>query len=136
MTKEEKLKDYILTRYHSLREFTIAVDMPYSTVSSVLKRGVDKSSIGNVVKICRALGISADALADGEIVPMITRIESTVDDTTEINDILSDTKEILNRRSNLTIDGEPIERENIAPILDAMDVGIELVKRKKNQQKP
>lgn len=131
MSKEEKLKAYILKKYHSLREFTLAVDMPYSTVTSVLKRGIDNSSIGNVIKICRALGISADALADGEIVPMITRIESTADDTTEIKDIIADTKEILNRRPNLTIDGKPVTHADVAPLLDAMDVGIELAKKKK-----
>lgn len=131
MTKEEKLKAYILKKYHSLREFTLEVDMPYSTVTSVLKRGIDNSSIANVVKICRALGISTDALANGEIVPMITKIESTVDDTTEIKDIISDTKEILNRRPNLTIDGEPIDKDNINSLIDAIDIGVEIARRKK-----
>lgn len=69
MTTEEKLKKYILSRYHSIREFTIESEIPYTTMSSIFNRGIDNSSIKNVVKICKALNISVDALADGEIVP-------------------------------------------------------------------
>lgn len=69
MTTEEKLKNLIKERYHSVREFAIDIDMPYSTLDSIFKRGIANSSIANVVKICKALHISTDALADGEIRP-------------------------------------------------------------------
>lgn len=69
MSIEEQLKQYILDRYKSVREFTIAIDIPYTTLDTLFKKGVQRSSVSNVVKICRALHISADALADGRIVP-------------------------------------------------------------------
>ncbi|WP_427112394.1 helix-turn-helix domain-containing protein [Megasphaera sueciensis] len=68
MTIEEKLKNLILSKYKSIREFCISVDMPYSTIDSILRRGISKASIANIIKICRHFNISADALADEEIV--------------------------------------------------------------------
>ena len=67
MTIEDKLRNHILSRYKSLREFTQTADIPYTTLDSILKRGIGNSSINNVIKICKALHISADELADGNI---------------------------------------------------------------------
>ena len=68
MTIEEKLKQYIKSRYSSIREFTIRYDIPYTTIDSVFKRGINNSTISTIIRICKALGISADELADGRIV--------------------------------------------------------------------
>ena len=64
---EDVLKDLILSKYKSIRDFTTQADIPYTTVDSVLKRGVLKSNVDTVIKICQFLGISADALINGEI---------------------------------------------------------------------
>lgn len=64
---EESLKELILSKYRSLREFTIKIGMPYSTMDTILKRGVDKANILNILKICNELNISADKLANGII---------------------------------------------------------------------
>ena len=37
---EDLLKDLILEKYKSIREFTQEIDMPYSTVDTILKRGI------------------------------------------------------------------------------------------------
>lgn len=68
MKVEENLKNHILSRYKSLREFTILKDIPYTTLDSMLKRGIGNSSVTNVIKVCKALNISVDALADGKII--------------------------------------------------------------------
>lgn len=65
---EDSLKNLILSRYRSVREFTTTIDMPYSTMDSIFKRGIRKANMDNIIKICNALEISADALANGEIV--------------------------------------------------------------------
>lgn len=70
MSIESKLKDMILERYHSIREFSNTVDMPYTTIDSILKRGIANSSVSNIISICKELQISADALADGDIQPV------------------------------------------------------------------
>ena len=42
--------------------------MPWTTLDSILKRGIVNSNIANVLKITDALGISAEELANGQIV--------------------------------------------------------------------
>lgn len=138
MTTEEKVKDLILKRYHSVREFSLTTNIPYTTLDSILKRGIGNSSVTNVIKICKALGISVDALADGKIVP-ITRSSLTNENITEfidVADILEDTKDALIHSGKITLDGNPIGKAGIESIIDAIDVGVEIAKRKKNTKNP
>lgn len=130
MSTEDKLKDLILKRYHSIREFTIAIDIPYTTMDSIFRRGVGNSSVSNVIKICKALGISADALADGEIVPVKKRLATPINDRFEVKEIISDTKDRLIHSGEITLDGKPIGKAGIESIIDAMDVGIEIARKK------
>ena len=67
MTIEEQLKSLILSRYKSLRAFTQAADIPYTTVDSMLKRGVKGAGVSSVIKVCNHLGIDIDALGNGRI---------------------------------------------------------------------
>lgn len=66
---EERLRGAMVAKYKNVRVFAAKAGVPYTTVVSMLKRGVMNASVGTVIKICRCLGISADALADGEIIP-------------------------------------------------------------------
>ena len=135
MTIEEKLKEYILERYQSIREFTQAVDMSYSTVDSILRRGIGNSSVTNVIKICKILKISADELADGRITPIKpTRREFEIDMETveilEISEILNDTKSRLESYKKLTLEGKPVNHDTIYTIIQAIDIGEEMAKKK------
>lgn len=129
MNTEEKLKELILSRYHSIREFTNAIDIPYTTAVSIFKRGIGNSSINNVIKICKALGISVDELADGNIVP-VRSYEKSTERIFEVEEILEDVKDQLNQCDGLTFKGKPVSKDNIDSIVDAMDIGVEMVKRK------
>lgn len=111
-TTEDKLKAYILDRYKSIREFTISIDMPYTTFDSVLKRGIDNSSITNIIKICKALNISADELANGNIVSTISKPNYKND----VVEILNLVKSDVIKLDNLTLRGEPIN-ENVKDII-------------------
>lgn len=82
MTVEEDLKALILASYKSIREFSIALKMPYSTLDSIFKRGVENASIGNIIKICSALNLSVDELAAGKLAARQTPITSP--DETEL----------------------------------------------------
>lgn len=130
MTIEERLKELILNRYHSIREFSLTISMPNSTLESIFKRGIGNSSVTNVIKICKELGISADALADGEIVPIQKRPATRVNDRIEVKELVEDMKDILNTRGGLTIDGYPMTVNAVDSIIDAMDIGVEMAKRK------
>lgn len=86
MSTEEKLKDLILSKYKSVREFTITVDIPYTTLDSIFKRGIGNSSVSTILKICNALHIKADALANGEIEPAYPEVTYKVSDA-DLNEL-------------------------------------------------
>lgn len=113
MTIEDQLKNLILTRYRSIREFTIAVDMPYTTIDSIFRRGVGNSSVTNVIKICKALGISADELADGKLVPVIQTTPARLGESREIREHLDRFKMELAYMDDPTLDGEPVDRDTV-----------------------
>lgn len=130
MTLEEQLKQLILDRYKSIREFAVSIDLPYSTIDSIFRRGVSNSSISNVVKICRELKISADELAEGRITPIYSR---DLTHHIEIKEIIADTKERLLYGTELTLDGEPVNRNDIESIVNAMEIGVEMVNKNHNK---
>ena len=64
---EDELKELILKEYKSIREFASIAELPYTTVDSILKRGVEKANVINIIKICEVLDIDVDTLAKGRI---------------------------------------------------------------------
>ena len=96
MTTEENLKNLIIERYGSVRAFSTAIDLPNSTVRSIFSRGINNSGIDNIIKVCKALGISADELAQGRITPIN-------DENKEI-----ELKDIINMSNNLVVDGRKL----------------------------
>lgn len=137
MTIEQKLKDLILSRYHSIREFTITIDIPYTTMDSIFRRGIGNSSVTNVIKICKALRISADALADGKIEPIASKrlYFELKEDPIDISDIFSDAKARLSHYEDLTFNGEPVTAETAEAISQGIDVSLELAKRHNKKPK-
>ncbi len=67
MTLEEKLKIIIIEQYHSLKQFASEVGLPYTTVTGMLDRGINNAGMIKVARICKALNLDIDALADGKI---------------------------------------------------------------------
>ena len=92
---EEKLKELILSRHKSIREFSHAIHMPYSTLDSIFKRGINKASVTNIINICQYLGISADMLSDGQIIS-----------SSAVNLENSEILEVLAQRYNLSEDAK------------------------------
>ena len=58
MTREQKLRNLILDRYKSLRQFALEADIPYSTLMTILSRDLGGASFDVVVKICKKLEIN------------------------------------------------------------------------------
>jgi hypothetical protein len=136
MTVELQLKDLILSRYRSIREFTIAEDIPYTTVDSIFRRGIGNSSVSVIIKICKALGISADELADGRITSVIELNTRRGENPREIQELLSRFKFELTNAEDLTLEGEPVDRETVSAIAQGIDVSYEMVIRyNKNHNK-
>lgn len=128
MTPEEKLKDYILLHYKSLREFVQTTDVPYSTFDAILKRGIMNSSITNVFKICDALGISADELAHGRIVPMAEKKKSEKD----IERLAADLR--LDDNSIYFLDKEKLTSPELQLFYNSLDVTIGLIRQQRHLQ--
>ena len=57
MTREQKLRNLILDRYKSLRQFAFESEIPYSTLMTILSRDLGGASFDVVVKICRTLDV-------------------------------------------------------------------------------
>lgn len=64
---ELELKALILERYKSLHDFSKTIGMPSSTLDNIFRRGIENSNSQNIFKICKALNISADELAQGRV---------------------------------------------------------------------
>ena len=132
MKVEEKLKDLIIEQYGSISEFSSKISMPNSTLVSVLKRGIHNSSVTNIIKICKALGISTDELAHDRIVPIHETMQNK-SHMTDIEKIVEYTKRNLQDYDNLTIGGKPMSQNEIEMLLDALDIGIGIIKRNRER---
>ncbi|MBS6562011.1 MAG: helix-turn-helix transcriptional regulator [Staphylococcus sp.] len=65
---EIKLKDFILSKYKSIRIFSKESNIPYTTIVSILERGINRASINTIMQICDFLNIDIDMLVNNEIV--------------------------------------------------------------------
>lgn len=63
---EEKLKEMMEIKSGNVRNFSIENEIPYTTVRSILERGVLNAKAETVFAICRALNISPETLVDGD----------------------------------------------------------------------
>ncbi|MEN8433920.1 hypothetical protein NX821_001091 [Clostridium septicum] len=57
MDKTEKLKHIILSRYNSIREFSKIVEIPSTTLTSALDKGIGGMAVDRIIKICETLNI-------------------------------------------------------------------------------
>lgn len=58
MSREQKLRNIILDKYASLRSFSLEADIPYSSLMTILTRGIAGASFDTVILICKKLDIS------------------------------------------------------------------------------
>lgn len=57
MNREQQLRNRILDRYISLRKFAQEADIPYSSLMTLLTRGIGGSAFDTVLRICKELEI-------------------------------------------------------------------------------
>lgn len=120
MTIENQLRELILLKHGSLREFTFNIGIPYSTLSTILKKGIMTATMSNMVKICNALDIKLDELVAGRIVE------------NKPSGILLDVEDILNRAKNnieypnVKIDGEIMDESTKKLLINSIDLSYQL----------
>lgn len=120
MTIENQLRELILLKHGSLREFTFNIGIPYSTLSTILKKGIMTATMSNMVKICNALDIKLDGLVAGRIVE------------NKLDGILLDVEDILNRTKNnieypnVKIDGKIMDENTKKLLINSIDLSYQL----------
>lgn len=133
MSIEEKLKELIVSRYKSVRKFTQAKNLPYSSVDSILRRGIKNSSLTNIFKLCHALNINVDELANDKIVPD-NQVVKTTARINDIDDIINLFKRNIKENKELTIDGVILKDSEKRIILNAIDIAIGIIRRERYEK--
>lgn len=103
-----------------------------SPVFSEWKKGKSKPNTEKMIKIANFLGVSVEYLTTGKDT-QIREATLKPKDEKDIKDILSNTEQLL-KQEGLMFDGDPASPEAIESILSAMQIGMEMAK-KKNKEK-
>ena len=64
MNRELVLRNLILDKYSSLRQFALEADIPYSSLMTILSRGIGGASFDMVMQICHKLNIDPTELSE------------------------------------------------------------------------
>lgn len=62
MDREAKILAELIDKRGSRRAFAEEIGIPPTTLQSMLTRGVGRASVTNVIKVCKALGITTEEL--------------------------------------------------------------------------
>lgn len=74
-TAENRIKEIIISRYGNLKKFCELINMPWTTLDSILKRGFANSNITNVMKISHELKVDTESLASGKVIDCVGKQE-------------------------------------------------------------
>lgn len=66
MNREMYLKELMEAKYGTVRNFSEQIKVPYTTVRSILERGVLNAKMENIINICKGLGITPEQLYNFE----------------------------------------------------------------------
>lgn len=64
LNREEFIKQLIISKYGTIKNFSKFINVPYTTICSILERSIGKAGIDNVIKICKGLEISPEQLSN------------------------------------------------------------------------
>lgn len=132
MSTEDKLKELINEKYGSLRKFCVEIEMSPSTLTAILSRGINKASIQNIIKICQALDISTDELAEGRIIPNDHKQRQALRllaYAREITKVVQLGREYKNAYEPYAIDGVDMNAEETEMFLDAIELTINMIRK-------
>lgn len=124
---EQLLQKYGVSSYKVAKETGVT----QSTLSD-WKRGRSTPKSENMKKLADYFGVSIDYLMTGKD-DSIKEPKLNAKDEKDIMNILANTKQLL-KQDGLMFDGDPASPEAIESILSAMQIGMEMAK-KKNKEK-
>lgn len=125
---EQLLQKYGVSAYKVAKETGVT----QSTLSD-WKRGRSTPKSENMKKLADYFGVSIDYLMTGKEETSDKEPQLKPKDERDIKNILANTEQLL-KQDGLMFDGDPASPEAIESILSAMQIGMELAK-KKNKEK-
>lgn len=79
MNIEDNLKEIIEVKFGNVKTFAEKIDLPYTTVRSILQRGVMNAKVENVIKIADGLNMKAEDLMSLDNTQSISTIYNQLD---------------------------------------------------------
>ena len=134
MSIEEIIRTLILQRYGTLRAFTKEIGMAQSTFATIMRRGIHNASIDNVLKICNALQISADALAEDKIVSLNNNSVVQKVGITDIPEQISFVRKNMSLYDDFTIDDQPLSEDEWLIILNGLTISVEFIRDQRRME--
>lgn len=125
---EQLLQKYGVSAYKVAKETGVT----QSTLSD-WKRGRSTPKSENMKKLADYFGVSIDYLMTGKEETSNKEPQLNSKDERDIKNILANTEQLL-KQDGLMFDGDPASPEAIESILSAMQIGMEMAK-KKNKEK-
>lgn len=105
MSIEDQLRQLIVEKYGSVRAFTKVIGVPYSTIDSMLKRGLNGTGVATVLLVCLTLQIDIEELLEGRVSPKHTSAaEATPVEKQSETDVLRST--LLHNFDQLNQEGQ------------------------------
>ncbi|HCH59937.1 helix-turn-helix domain-containing protein [Leuconostoc lactis] len=102
MNREMYLKELIESKYGTVRNFSEQIGVPYTTIRSIIERGVLNAKMQNIINICVGLGITPEQLYDFEdsIVANISKIAASLNADRQ-QAVYNFTKQQYNEQNNV-----------------------------------
>lgn len=125
---EQLLQKYGVSAYKVAKETGVT----QSTLSD-WKRGRSTPKSENMKKLADYFGVSIDYLMTGKEETSDKEPQLKPKDERDIKNILANTEQLL-KQDGLMFDGDPASPEAIESILSAMQIGMEMAKRKNKEK--
>lgn len=127
----ERIKDVAKSKGYSINKLEQELGFARSSINKFNK---NKPSIDKLQRIANLLDVTVDYLTAENEERVSKESTLTIKDKRDIEKILDQTREQLMSQEGLMFDGKPASPEAIDSILSAMQIGMELAK-KKNKEK-
>lgn len=131
MNSEEVLKEYICSRYKSVRQFCIEFNLKYSTIVAMLSRGLRNSNIDTVFEVCKALNISVEPLVKEGIIVEFSSMNRLR--TQKRLEAYALHLKLMFDSNSFTIDGVPLSSVEKQLFIVGIDSMIESIKKLRAQ---
>jgi predicted transcriptional regulator len=101
--RTEIIEKLIERNWPNKKAFAESIDIPYTTLASMLSRGIGNASVNNVLKVCKGLNITIDELekmAEGDDFTIAAHHDGEVWSEDELEEIEKFREYLKSKRDN------------------------------------